>query len=381
MNYMSVEQKKLSPLFNVLLIRYGEIALKSQQVRKRLLRSLMRNVKFHCNRDNVKFTRIWRDHGFIYLHPEQGHMKKAIACVKTVLGVHSISPAIYVQGDFEVIQDTALNLARDSLSDGNTFGVRARRIGEHSFSSNEIAKTAGARIIKELGDSLHLKVDLSQPDKWIHINLRDKNIFVYSESINTPWSGNPIESSTEGGILLSRGHLSEFVSAMLLMKRGVHILPVVFSENPSKDELIHSILKKLKQYIPIRSFYYLKVSTHRFQKRLRDLSERFDYPPLDYLLNRKFQLLIGSWLIENHKTLFEKFETTHRLDWNSNIASYLSNKQQKSRPGKPRKLIDYVSIVEGNYPFSYYSNIVPFFKNIESSPIPILSSSNCFFTR
>ena len=153
----------------------------------------MRNIKFQCKRDDVKFTRVWRDHGFIYLHPEQGYMKKAIACVNTVLGVHSISPPIFTQGDFEEIQDSALKLAKDSLSSGNTFGVRARRIGQHTFSSNDIAKTAGARIIDELGESLHLKVNLSQPDKWIHINVRDKNIFVYSESINTPWAGNPIE--------------------------------------------------------------------------------------------------------------------------------------------------------------------------------------------
>ncbi|MHA1453039.1 MAG: THUMP domain-containing protein [Promethearchaeota archaeon] len=375
---MSSEQIKLSPLFNVLLIRYGEIALKSQQVRKRLLRSLMRNIKFQCQRDKVKFTRIWRDHGFVYLHPEKGHMKKAINCVKTVLGVHSISPSIFAQGEFEEIQQTALELAKDSLSKGNTFGVRARRIGKHSFSSNDIAKTAGARIIEELGESLSLKVNLSSPDKWIHINVRDKNIFVYSDSINTPWAGNPIETFTEGGVLLSRGHLSEFVSAMLLMKRGVHILPVVFSENSSKDEIIHDILKNLKQYLPIRSYYYFKLDIHNFQSRIAEISEEFNYPPLEYLLNRKFQLLLGTWFVENHKAIFEKFEDTRRIDWNSNIASYLSNKQQKSRPGKPRKLINYVSIVEGNYPFSYYSSKFPFFRNIESSHIPIFRAAVAF---
>lgn len=372
---MSSEQMKLSPLFNVLLIRYGEIALKSQQVRKRLLRSLMRNIKFHCKRDNVKFTRVWRDHGFIYLHPEKGHIQKAINSVKTVLGVYSISPAIFAQGDFEEIQKTSLTLAKDILSKGNTFGIRARRIGKHSFSSNDIAKTAGAEIIKELGETLNLKVNLSQPDIWIHINVRDKNIFVYSDSINTPWQGNPIETFSEGGVLLSRGHISEFVSAMLLMKRGVHILPIVFSENPSKDEILHVIFKNLKQYLPIRSFYYFKLKTHKFQKRIAELSQEYDYPPLDYLLNRKFQLLLGSWFVQNHKMIIENLESTIRLDWNSNIASYLSNKQQKSRPGKPRKLIDYVSIVEGNYPFSYYSTEIPFFKNIESSSIPIFRAA------
>ena len=84
---------------------------------------------------------------------------------------------------------------------------------------------------QEMGSDLNLKVNLSQPDKWIHVHIRDKNIFVYSESIETKWGGNPLESSSTGGCALIDGHMSDFVSTMMVMRRGMHIFPVIFSDN------------------------------------------------------------------------------------------------------------------------------------------------------
>ncbi len=376
---MSSNQVRLSPLFNVILIRYGEIALKSQQVRKRLLRSLMRNIKFQCKRDHVKFSRLWRDHGFVYLHPENGYMESAISSLQTVLGVHSISPAIFAQGGFEEIQETALKLADEFLTQNNSFGVRVRRIGQHSFSSNEIAKTVGSQIMKEFGDSRNLSVNLSQPDKWIHINVRDNNIFVYSESIETPWGGNPIETFSGGSVLLSRGLISEFVSAMLLMKRGVYILPLVYAYDAVKTEKIHTVFTQFKQYLPVRSFYYFRIEMKEVQTRIQELTIRYQYPPLEYFLTRKFQILLGTWVVKNHEKLFELLESKERIDWSSNIASYLSSKQQKSqRSGLRRKLIEYLSVVEGNYPFVYYPSNFPVLKDIESSSIPIFRAAVSF---
>jgi hypothetical protein len=302
-------------------------------------------------------------------------MLKALACLQTVIGIHSISPAIYSQGDFEQIQKSAMDLAKDVLEKGDTFGVRARRVGEHTFSSNDIAKTVGSNIIKELGDALGLKVDLGEPDKWIHINVRDKNIFVYSNSIQTPWEGNPIENFSEGAILLSQGVMSEFVSAMLLMKRGVHILPIVLTRNPAKNDLIRKILNHLKQYLPIRSFYYFKLNINDFEERITQFTANYEYRPLEFLVRRKFQLRLGEWMVEYHKKLFELIESQQKIDWNSNIASYMSNKQRKSYNGQRRKLNEYVSIVEGNYPISYYTPLIPVYEQIESSKIPIFRAA------
>ncbi|MBN2155950.1 MAG: hypothetical protein JW776_07900 [Candidatus Lokiarchaeota archaeon] len=369
---MSNSEKNNSSLFDVLLIRYGEIALKSQQVRKRLLRNLIRNIRFQCKRDGIKFTRLWRDHGFIYLHPEPESMDAAIETLKKVFGIHSISPSIYEQGDFQDVQRIALVLARKILCENSTFGIRARRTGDHSFSSGDLANSIGARIIEELGERLKLKVNLSNPDTWIHINVRDKNIFVYTESIDTPWEGNPLEPFASGGISLISGHISEFVSTMLTMRRGMHILPIIFSENPTKDVSIHTILQKIKEYLPIRSLYYFKLDMESILARFKDLAEQFHYFPLQYILYRRFRILLGEWMVNNSKSLFELLDAMHRLDWKSNIASYISSKQQKSQnAAKRRKFIEYVAIIEGNFPFSYYSQKIPLFNRIESSRIPI----------
>ena len=120
---MSSDKLFLSPQFNVLLMRYGEIALKSQQVRKRLLRNLIRNIRFQCKRDGVKFSRIWRDHGFIYLHPEPEHVQSAISTIQHVLGIQSISPAIYATGGLEVAQQTAVKFAKEILQMNNKLAV------------------------------------------------------------------------------------------------------------------------------------------------------------------------------------------------------------------------------------------------------------------
>jgi len=368
----------LTPLQNVLLIRYGEIALKSKQVRKRLEGVLLKNIRFHCRRDGVKINRLWKDHGFIYLHPEPSEMEKAIQSLSKILGIHSISPAIFIQGGFEEIQQTAMNLARKVLSKENTFGIRVRRVGQHPFSSNDIARVIGANIMEEMGSVLNLSVNLTNPDIWIYVTVRDTNIFIYSNSINTKWGGNPLEKHSSGALLLSTGLVSDFVSAMLCMRRGIHILPVIFSESDSIDMKIHEILSKFKEYLPIRSFYYLKLDVKSIHKAIKKLARKYDYHPLEYFLRRKAQILIGSWLVENHQSLFEILESLQKLDWNSNIAYYSPTIQENPESKKRRRFINYIALIEGNYPLSYYPSTIPLMQYIESSAIPIFRAAISF---
>ncbi len=63
---------------------------------------------------------------------------------------------------------------------GKSFAVRSLRVGEHDFTSMDIARVAGQAVIDSFMESYgeRLKVNLSQPDVIIRVELVDNELFV-----------------------------------------------------------------------------------------------------------------------------------------------------------------------------------------------------------
>ena len=100
---LTVENVNIYNIYNVILIRYSEIALKSDQVRKRLLEKLIKNIRFQLRRSGIVPEKIWKDRGRVYLKINLNDYKNAISTLLKVLGVLSISPAVMIGTDFEEI--------------------------------------------------------------------------------------------------------------------------------------------------------------------------------------------------------------------------------------------------------------------------------------
>jgi len=192
------------------LIRYGEIFLKSDYVRRQWEKVLVRNI-----REALPGCRIRSERGRIWVRGpvDQKNLQR-------VFGIVSFSPV--TRCPLEYLPDTLISVARDrGAADLRTFAIRMKRVGTHPFTSREKAV--------ELGDLVreafpHLRVDLDSPDLELHVEIRERSCYLYTKVI--PGAGG-IPLGVEGILVaLVSGGIDSPVAAWMMMKRGCRILPL-----------------------------------------------------------------------------------------------------------------------------------------------------------
>ncbi|MDV0445876.1 tRNA sulfurtransferase [Methanimicrococcus sp. At1] len=218
----------------IVIVRYGELSLKSKGVRDRYEQILKNNIQQMLEYHGVSFSKIQRDFGRIFIHSKD---PKAAAAAALVFGVVSVSPAYSCVSEPDKIVSLCADIGEKMIQDGETFAVRARRSGNHSFTSNEIAKQCGDAIWNKLLESGKAPaVDLTNPDKEVFVEVRQKQSYVYSESIKGP-GGFPTGTQGKMVVLLSGG-IDSPVAAWLMMKRGVEIVPVFFDNEQYAGSIV-----------------------------------------------------------------------------------------------------------------------------------------------
>lgn len=229
--------------YNLIIARYGEIGIKSPRVRSRFERKLKSNIKsaFNCE---IKISQ-----GRVYIFPKD--FDEAYDKLKRIFGVVSFSPAISTLSDFKDIEATLSEytdrLVDENLIDSNTpFAIRCRRVGDHDFSSQELAAFAGGVVIKKLD----CPVDLSNPKLEIFLEVRDNETYIFHEKIKGP-GGLPLGTQGRLIALISSG-IDSPVAAYLMMKRGCSITAIHFDNDPfagSKvTENFEKLVAKLNEY-------------------------------------------------------------------------------------------------------------------------------------
>ena len=132
--------------YNVILIRYGEIGLKSDQVRKRIEQILKKSIHHKLKKKIKTFEiKILPARGRIFIYTDE--VKKASKSLTKIFGISSFSPALECSSEFDDIKESALELAKKIIKPGDTFAVRTRRSGSHEYSSKDISERIGALIL------------------------------------------------------------------------------------------------------------------------------------------------------------------------------------------------------------------------------------------
>lgn len=198
------------------LIRYGEIALKTGWVRRKFQDRLIRNIQNHfLDRDLECMVK--SEYGRIYL--DAGDSDQASEILGRIFGITSFSVVETTGSDMKSIAQLAIERFRSDLTPGKKFAVRARRTGNHTYTSQELASFVGGAIQSHLEN---LVVDLGRPDVEIFIEVRGKDAYVFSGRIPGP-GGMPL--GTQGTVLAIVDSLEGLAGAWLMMKRGckVHV--------------------------------------------------------------------------------------------------------------------------------------------------------------
>jgi tRNA uracil 4-sulfurtransferase len=201
---------------STLLVRYGELALKSPPVRREFERTLQRNILGQFLAAG-RTCRLRADHGHLYV--ESDDETSAIRLVRRVFGVTSVSPVEEIPTSLEGIRARVVAWADPLLPSGSSFAVRARRTGSHTFTSQELARDLGSRLMTQWPDR-HLTVDLETPAVELFVEVRGPRTYLYSHRVRGP-GGFPL--GVAGKVVALVDSPRGAVGAYLMMKRGCRV--------------------------------------------------------------------------------------------------------------------------------------------------------------
>lgn len=236
--------------YTLIIVRYGEIGLKSPKVRSRFERKLVKNIKAATD------CEVERNQGRIYVYPK--NMENTLDKLCKVFGIVSYSPAVATYTDVEDIDSTLEKyvdslLGEGILTDKTTFAISCRRVGNHDFTSQEMAGHCGAVVVRKIG----CPVDLTNPELTIYVEIRENETFIYHEKIDGP-GGLPLGTQGKVISLLSSG-IDSPVATYLMMKRGCEVIALHFDgepyTKPKSNEKFHKLVDVLNEYaagVPIQ---------------------------------------------------------------------------------------------------------------------------------
>lgn len=239
-------------MFNVILVRYGELSTKGRN-RPQFIKCLLENIKKSLKKyQNLKYEKT-RHFIIINLNEHHDDITEINSILKCIFGISSFSLAVVVHGDLDEIAAECINVI--NYFQPLTFKIEAKRSDKsYKYSSSEFKKIIAEKILNKY----KFEVDLINPELTITIEIK-KDIFYLVTSRIIGAKGYPVGIAGKVLLLLSGG-IDSPVSAYLLMKRGLEVHYLHFYTPPHTSEQswtkVLSLTKILKRYQPVPTKIY-----------------------------------------------------------------------------------------------------------------------------
>ncbi|UCE91039.1 MAG: hypothetical protein JSV90_06355 [Methanobacteriota archaeon] len=210
-----------------LLVRYGEVGLKSERVRRRFEGALEADIKLRHMRVRLQCL-IERERGRLFV--ESDDWRRSCELLSRTFGVVSFSPATKVTSDLDDLVGSVTEFAKPLLFRGATFAIRARRTGSHPYSSLDVCERAGEAVLSA-NSSRGVGVDLDDPDIELSVEVRGKDAYLFSSTLPGP-GGMP--RATQGKVLSSVSSPAGTVASWLMMKRGCTVVTACDNDSDAR---------------------------------------------------------------------------------------------------------------------------------------------------
>lgn len=255
--------------FEVLLVRYGELALKGQN-RPVFEQALARNIRKAAA--DVAPVRVEREYGRMLVFPERRPAAVARR-LQDVFGIASLSPARGVEPEVETISRVAREVyatARLGFPADRpvTFRVRTTRADKRfPLTSAQLDRHVADQVLPSDGSVV---VRLDDPELELGIEVRERRAYVFAERLRGP-GGLPVGTLGRTMCLISGG-IDSPVAAWMTMKRGAEVVYVTFHSapylgEPSKQKVI-DLVARLARWQPRNRLYVAPFA--RVQETVRD---------------------------------------------------------------------------------------------------------------
>lgn len=236
---------------NEIVIRYSEIFLKSEPVKKIFINKLVNNISSVLKKNKIEF-RIYKKRGRIFIKTQES--KKIENLLEKIFGIVSFSFCYHISLD-ELEKFIEENY-KDLLGKARTFAIKTTRTGKHNFTSREMTIKIADKVPEKY------KVNLSNPDVTIFIEIRNNDAYIYTDKIQGA-GGMPVGTAGKVIVLVSGG-IDSPVAAWMMMKRGCQI-QVLYVDNGDKKAK-KRFLKTVKQLEKWSSNYKIKKHTFDITK-------------------------------------------------------------------------------------------------------------------
>ncbi|MBX0293881.1 tRNA sulfurtransferase [Haloarcula nitratireducens] len=212
------------PDADAVLVRHGEVGVKSEQVRRKMETRLAENLRAMLDVRGLDGT-VEQRRNRLFVHTDDPEGVTSAAA--DTFGVVSASPAAVVDPTLDAIGE-ALAAATEARYDGGSFAVDARRAGPsdaHPFASTDIESDGGSAVWEAIESLGHEPtVDLADPEFRLFVECRADEAYVFLEKRAGP-GGMPLGTQRPVVALLSGG-IDSPVAAWKLMRRGCPVVPV-----------------------------------------------------------------------------------------------------------------------------------------------------------
>lgn len=214
----------------VLLVRYDEIHLKGLN-RPYFERKLIEGIKHSLNGLNAT---VHREQGRIFVYGIAAEDRdEAIDRLTRVFGVHSISPAVGVEKEWDTIVEAAREITEKAIAgrEKATFKCFCRRSDKGFFmNSDEINRELGHEMLQAFPN---LSVDIREPEIKLCVEIREM-AFVYAQEIMGA-GGMPTGTAGLATLLISGG-IDSPVAGYMMARRGLELTAVHFYSYPYTSE-------------------------------------------------------------------------------------------------------------------------------------------------
>lgn len=215
--------------YDGVLVRFGELGIKSPPVRRQMLDRLRQNLLDAFIRHGVEGdaqmmgARLW------LVGPD---VEAMLQVATHTFGVVSASPTVRSDTTMEAMKEQGVQLAMDpATGDWTSFAIRARREGEQPFSSMDVGREVGSAVfVAAEGSGRTPKVDLDTPDLEVHVDVRSNGAFLFTRVVDGPGG---LPAGAQGHVVVLMDRPDAVVAAWLMMRRGCKVTLAHDGESPS----------------------------------------------------------------------------------------------------------------------------------------------------
>jgi thiamine biosynthesis protein ThiI len=250
------------------LVSVAEVALKSRPVRSLLERKLANQIRFFLVREGFTDFRVYRMQGRLCVETAEAE-KAAEALSKLLFGAATVMPATRVTTDLSDIVQASIEAAGQAIKPQESFAVQPKTVGEHPYSSRDLAVQIGAEILEKLG-SQGIRVNLGEPDRVIHVEAREDAAFIYTKVL--PGLGGLPYGSQGRLVSLFSGGIDSPVASWMMMKRGAAVVPLFLDQRPYVGEDYHlralEAARIIGSYVPVPGFSLYTIDFRSVMERI-----------------------------------------------------------------------------------------------------------------